>query len=230
MVQRGPVYNSEEVDMLIKWMAEIDPRAADALEFIRATGCRAESIFGRQIKKGKKVVVNGKVIKNTMVTRDYTKAVTAERIDLKNGTVTLCEKGGKWRTVKYDRKYQGLMEKLVRESKGGQIFAGLKQPTMYRRIKTICLREGFEGRGLHGMRKTFAMQRHEEYMQRINSLIKNKDWRTLAEEFSIPNQKAQSMCKKPYKETLDKAARSRLTKDLGHNRVEVTYRYVNKVL
>ncbi len=229
-VQRGPAYTPEESDRLIKRMAEIDPRAADALEFIRATGCRAESIFGRQVKRGQKVVVDGRVIKNTSVTRDYTKAVTAERIDLKNGTVTLCEKGGKWRTVKYDRKYQNLMEKLVRESKGGRIFAGLKQSTMYRRIKAICLRERFEGRGLHGMRKTFAVQRHEEYMQRINSLIKKKDWRTLAEEFSITNQKAQSICKRPYEETVDKAARLRLTKDLGHNRIEVTYRYVNKVI
>nr|WP_204617230.1 hypothetical protein [Desulforadius tongensis] len=225
-VQRGPAYTPEEADRLIKRMAEIDPRAADALKFIRATGCRAESIFGRQVKRGQKVVINGRVIKEASVTRDYTKAVTADRIDLKNGTVTLCEKGGKWRTVKYDRKYQDLMEKLVRESKGGRIFTGLKQPTMYRRIKTICSKEGFEGRGLHGMRKTFAVKRYEEYTERVNNLIKKKDWRTLAKEFSITNQKAQSMCKRPYKETVDKVARLKLTRDLGHNRVEVTYRYV----
>lgn len=229
-VQRGPAYTPEEADRLIKRMADVDKRAADALEFIRATGCRAESIFGRQVKKGQKVVVNGRVVKNTDVIRDYSKAVTADRIDLKNGTVTLYEKGGKWRTVKYDRQYQDLMEKLVQESNGGRIFKGLKQPTMYRRIKTICSKEGFEGRGLHGMRKTFAVRRHEEYTERINSLLENKDWRTLAKDFPLSNQKAEAMCERPYEETVNKVARLKLTKDLGHNRVEVTYRYVVKAL
>lgn len=227
-VQRGPAYTPREADKLIREIAWVDKRAADALRFIRATGCRAETIFGRLVKTGGKVVVNGVVVKGTKVTRDFNKAITADRIDLVKGTVTLCEKGGKWRTVKYDRRYQGLMERLVRDKPRGLIFAGLNQTTLYGRIKTASHKAGFEGRGLHGMRKTFAVRRHKEYIQRINELVNKKDWRTLAKEFSVTEQKARAICKNPNEKTVDNLARLKLSKDLGHNRIEVTYRYVPK--
>lgn len=76
------------------------------------------------------------------------------------------------------------------------------------------------------MRKTFAVQRHKEYVSRINELVKAKDWQRLAEEFSISEQKARRMCKDPVNKVVDVVARLRLTRDLGHNRVEVTYWYV----
>jgi len=224
-VQRGPAYTPREADKLIREIARVDKRAADALRFIRATGCRAETIFGRIVKTGGKVVVNGVVAKGTKVTRDFKKAITAERIDLVKGTVTLCEKGGKWRAVKYDRRYQGLMERLVRDNPRGSIFAGLNQSTLYGRVKFVSHKAGFEGRGLHGMRKTFAVRRHKEYIQRINELVNKKDWRTLSKEFPVTKQKARAICKNPHDKTVDKLARLKLSKDLGHNRIEVTYRY-----
>lgn len=227
-VQRGPAYTIQEADQLIKRITQVDKRAADALEFIRATGCRAETIFGRLVKTGGKVVVNGVVVKGTKVSRNFDKAIKAERIDLVKGTVTLCEKGGKWRAVEYDRRYQGLMERLVQESSKGPIFAGLNQTTLYGRIKTAAYKAGFDGRGLHGMRKTFAVQRHAEYTQRINELVDKKDWRTLSKEFPVSEQKSQFICKNPYEKSVDKLARLKLSKDLGHNRIEVTYRYVLK--
>lgn len=227
-VQRGPAYTPREADKLIREIARVDKRAADALRFIRATGCRAETIFGRLVKTGGKVVVDGVVVKGANVTRDFKKAVTADRIDLVNGTVTLCEKGGKWRTVKYDRRYQGLMERLVRDNQRGPIFAGLNQTTLYGRIKSASYKAVFEGRGLHGMRKTFAVRRHKEYIQRINDLVNKKDWHTLTREFPVTEQKARAICKKPLENTVDKMARLKLSKDLGHNRIEVTYRYVTK--
>jgi len=227
-VQRGPAYTPHEVNQLTKKIARMDKRAADALNFIRATGCRAETIFGRLVKTGGKVVVNGVVVKGTKVSRDFKKAITAEKIDLVKGTVTLCEKGGKWRTVAYDRRYQGLMKRLVKDNPRGPIFAGLNQTTLYGRIKTVSYEAGFEGRGLHGMRKTFAAQRHEEYTQRINDLVNKKDWRTLAKVFSVTKQKARAICKNPHGESVDTLARLKLSKDLGHNRIEVTYRYVPK--
>jgi len=227
-VQRGPAYTPRESNKLTREIARVDKHSADALRFIRATGCRSETIFGRLVKTGGKVVVNGVVVKGAKVTRDFKKAVTAERIDLVKGTVTLCEKGGKWRTVKYDRRYQGLMERLVKENRGGALFAGLNQTTLYGRIKNTSKKEGFEGRGLHGMRKTFAVRRHKDYSQRINELVNKKDWRTLAEEFLVTEQKARAMCKNPHEKTVDNLVRLKLSKDLGHNRIEVTYRYVPK--
>lgn len=52
-VQRGPAYTPEEANRLIQELRKINPKAGDALEFIRATGCRAESIFGTVMKKRK---------------------------------------------------------------------------------------------------------------------------------------------------------------------------------
>ncbi len=227
-VQRGPAYTPQEANQLIKKVAQVDKRAADALKFIRATGCRAETIFGRLVSTGGKVVVNGEVVKGTKVSRDFKKAIKVDRVDLVKGTVKLCEKGGKWRTVEYDRRYQGLMEKLAEENPGGPIFAGLNQTTLYGWIKTASYEAGFQGRGLHGMRKTFAVQRHEEYIQRINELVNKKDWYTIAKEFPVTKQKAQAICKNPHGKSIDTLARLKLSKDLGHNRIEVTYRYVPK--
>ncbi|WP_333870965.1 hypothetical protein [Desulforamulus putei] len=213
-VQRGPAYTPEEADRLIQELRKINPRAGDALEFIRATGCRAESIFGTALKKGNKTY------------RDFSKAITAERINLQKRTVTLIEKGGKVREVRYDGQFHNLMQRLVQEASYGGIFAGINQQTIYSQIKMIAEKSSFSGRGLHGMRKTFAVQRHKEYISRINELVKAKDWQRLAEEFSISEQKARRMCKNPLRKVVDVVARLRLTRDLGHNRVEVTYRYV----
>ena len=227
-VQRGPAYTPQEADALIKRITGVDRRAADVLTFIRATGCRAESIFGRLVRTGGKLVKNGRVIKEMSVARDFSKAVIAERIDLVNRTVTLCEKGGKWRTVQYERSYQEFMERLVRENPSGSIFGGLKQPTFYSHIKEVSYVAGFQGRGLHGMRKTFAVHRLNVYIRRIAELVVKKDWRTLTREFPVSAQKAQEICKKEYFKTVDNVARMKLSKDLGHNRIEVTLRYVPK--
>ena len=208
-IQRGPAYTKDEADILISGLRKADPRMGDAVEFIRATGCRAETIFNR---------TNGKVIK----------AVTAERIDLQKGTVTLIEKGGKVRTVKYDRQYQYLMERLVNENPRGFIFSGVNQNTMYKRIKTAASDAGFQGRGLHGMRKTFAVYRHADYTNRIDELVRKRDWGALAKEFPVSEQKAKELCRKPYEKTIDNLARLKLTRDLGHNRIEVSFRYVSK--
>ena len=150
------------------------------------------------------------------------------RIDLVNKTVTLCEKGGKWRTVHYDRGYQAFMRRLVNENPGGPIFTGLKQSTMYVQVKKVSHEAGFQGRGLHGMRKSFAVQRHRQYVRSIKELSEKKEWKTLAREFPVSIQKAHAICRRASEKTIDKLARLRLTRDLGHNRIEITYRYVPK--
>ena len=46
-------------------------------------------------------------------------------------------------------KYEKLMERLVNDNPTGPIlFAGLKQPTVYDRIKRASTGSGFHGRGL----------------------------------------------------------------------------------
>lgn len=225
-IQRGPAYTSEEADKLTQELRAMNPQAADALEFIRATGCRAESIFGAVRRKGGKVVKGGITVEKAKVFRDFEKVVTSERIDLVRGTVQLIEKGGKAREVTYDRKYQNLMERLVRESPQGNLFAGINQQTTYKQIMTIASKSGFQGRGLHGMRKTFAVQRHKEYLDRVKEFVQMKEWSILCKEFPVSEQKARRICKNEDYKTLDKIVRLRLSKDLGHNRIEVTYRYV----
>jgi hypothetical protein len=44
----------------------------------------------------------------------------------------------------------------------------------------------------------------------------------------ISEQKAKESCRKTYAKTADNLAGLKMTKDLGHNRVEVTFRYVPK--
>ena len=214
-IQRGPAYKPEEADRLIQGIREINPKAADALDFIRATGCRAESIFGVIRKKG-----------SNKTYRDFKKVVTPERINLVRGTVKLIEKGGKVREVAYDRQYQGLMERLVKETPSGNLFAGVNQQSTYNQISAIASKAGFHGRGFHGMRKAFAVQRHKEYVSRVKELIQTKDWQKLSSEFPVSAQKTKRICESPVDKAVDVVARLRLTKDLGHNRVEVTYRYV----
>jgi len=120
------------------------------------------------------------------------------------------------------------MERLVQENPAGPVFARLNQATMYKRIKNASHEVGIEGRGLHGMRKTFAVQRHKEFIDRINGLVGEKDWRSLVEEFSVTRQKAQAICRDSREKSVENLARLKLSKDLGHNRIEVTYRYVPK--
>lgn len=229
-IQRGPAYTPEEADILTQELRTVNPKVADALEFIRATGCRAESIFGVIRKKGGKVVKNGVTLEKVKAYRDFEKVVTSERIDLVRRTVTLMEKGGKVREVAYDGKYQGLMERLVRESPRANLFAEINQQTTYKHIKFITLKSGIQGRGFHGMRKTFAVQRYRDYISRIKELIETKDWQSMTREFPVSIQKAKRICEDPADKVVDVVARLRLSKDLGHNRVEVTYRYVPKKL
>lgn len=56
--------------------------------------------------------------------------------------------------------------------------------------------------------------------------VSKKNWRTLVKEFLVTEQKARAICKNPHIRTNDNLARFKLFKDLGHNRIEVTYRYV----
>ncbi|RYD01512.1 hypothetical protein N752_29875 [Desulforamulus aquiferis] len=138
----------------------------------------------------------------------------------------MIEKGGKVRRVQYDGQFQKLMERLVRETPNGSIFAGVNQQTTYSQIKKIAEKSGFNGRGLHGMRKNFAVKKHAEYFRRIQELSQSKNWRLLVKEFPVSEQKAKRICSIPKERAIDVLARLRLTHDLGHNRVEVTYRYV----
>lgn len=212
--QRGPAYTPEEADQLISIIRQRDPILADALTFIRATGCRAESIFGTRRHRGRDTY------------RDFSKAVSVEDIDLTRGSVRLEEKGGRIRVVRYDRRYQALMEELVTSAGRGKLFAGLDQQAAYRQIRKAAAEAGITDRGLHGLRKTFAVQRYSEYHARIQDLIRARDWRTLCWEFPVGEQKAKRICRSPWPQTVEKLVRLKLSYDLGHNRIEVTYRYV----
>ena len=46
-IQRGPGYTRYEADILISGLRKVDSRMGDAVEFIRATGCRTETLFNR---------------------------------------------------------------------------------------------------------------------------------------------------------------------------------------
>ena len=75
------------------------------------------------------------------------------------------------------------------------------------------------------------MLRHKEYTDRVRELVQKREWSTLAGEFPVNVQKARAICKNQGDEKTEKdidlLARLKLTKDLGHNRIEVTFRYVS---
>ncbi|NPV73348.1 MAG: hypothetical protein HPY89_06065 [Pelotomaculum sp.] len=244
--QRGPAYTARQAERIVR---EVEARcgrlAADALRFCRATGCRLESL----VDLGEK-------------------GVRASRINIKEGTVTLLEKGGKWRTVKYDPAYQNFMERIVEDARAkgldGPIFTGLGREKsaagapgadkltaeqmweekkkaaryLHRAVKEAAEKEGFTGRGLHGFRKEFAVKRHAEYLREVQSLVQRKDWRGLSERFDMSEQRARDIVKgwtkagkdagerRRVSRAMDNAARLRLSKDLGHNRLDVTFAYV----
>jgi len=241
-IQRGPAYTREQGDRLV---LEVERRCgktvADALSFCRATGCRLESL----VDMGEK-------------------GVRASRININEGTVTLLEKGGKWRTVKYDRGYQEFMENLVagtQEEDGDRyLFAGMfhgsKTPGedltteqmweekkraarfLHRVIKVTAEKEGFSGRGLHGFRKEFAVKRHSEYLKEICGLVQSKNWQGLNSKYGVSERKAKDIVEGWAKASRDRKerhclikemdclARLKLSKDLGHNRLDVTFAYV----
>jgi integrase len=241
--QRGPAYTRRQADRIVE---EVEARcgrvAADALRFCRATGCRLESL----VDLGEK-------------------GVRAARINAKDRTVTLLEKGGKWRTVQYDSRYQEFMEGLAARAQGDyrekHLFAGLGRSSeipgrerlipeqmweekkraaryLHRAVKEAAEKEGFTGRGLHGFRKEFAVRRHAEYLREVRSLVQLKDWRGLSEKFGVSERKAKDLVAgwaKAGSDTkerhrlareMDAVARMNLSKDLGHNRLDVTYAYV----
>jgi hypothetical protein len=242
-VQRGPAYTEKQADRI---MREAELRygrvPADALRFCRATGCRLESLV--DLKE---------------------KGVMAERINLEARTVTLCEKGGKWRTVRYDVRHDVFMREIKREAKASgrtlPLFSEILPPTRERDystatneelktwkrsaarrlegiVKEIAEENGFHGRGVHGFRKEFAVGRHAEYLREVRSLVRTGDWQRLSERFEVSEQKARDMVvswskagddkkeRQRVNRALDHAARLKLSKDLGHNRVDVTYAYV----
>ncbi|BAF58359.1 hypothetical protein PTH_0178 [Pelotomaculum thermopropionicum SI] len=244
-VQRGPAYTKKQADRIVM---EVEKRygrlAADALRFCRATGCRLESLVDMKEK-----------------------GVRIERINIEAGTVSLLEKGGKWRTVKYDQRYDNFMRELKSraESSGrkGPLFAcfgtgemsgdpdysqltndqlrTIKKSAARRleaMVKEIAAENGFHGRGIHGFRKEFAVRRHSEYIQEIKELVRAGDWKGLSERFKVSEQKARDMVaswikagedkkeRRRVSRAMDNAARLRLSKDLGHNRLDVTFAYV----
>ena len=113
---------------------------------------------------------------------------------------------------------------------------------LHRAVKAAAEKEGFTGRGLHGFRKEFAVKRHAEYLQEVRTLVRTGNWQHLSERFSVSEKKARDMMTswsralkagEDKKERLrvvdramDNAARLRLSEDLGHNRVDVTFAYV----
>lgn len=240
--QRGPAYTREQGDRLV---LEVERRCggtvADALRFCRATGCRLESI-----------------------TDIGDKGVRASRINLNEGTVTLLEKGGKWRTVLYDSRYQKFMESLVARVQGEKrdrpLFEGMVKNSkasggeltaeqmweekkraaryLHRAVKETAEKEGFTGRGLHGFRKEFAVRRHVEYLKEVQSLVKSKNWQGLSSDYGVSERKARDIVEGWVKagrdakerqlltKEMDCLARLKLSKDLGHNRLDVTYAYV----
>jgi len=243
-IRRGPAYTRDQGDRLV---LEVERRCgktvADALRFCRATGCRLESI----VDMGEK-------------------GVRASRININERTVTLLEKGGKWRTVKYDWGYQEFMENLVatvqREDRDKPLFAGMvKGPNtpgedltteqmweekkraarfLNRVVKETAAKEGFSGRGLHGFRKEFAVRRHAEYLKEIRGMVQTKNWQGVHVKYGASERKARDIIEgwakagRDVKERqrlakeMDSLARLKLSKDLGHNRVDVTYAYVPK--
>ena len=242
-VQRGPAYTEKQADRI---MREAELRygrvPADALRFCRATGCRLESLV--DLKE---------------------KGVMAERINLEARTVTLCEKGGKWRTVRYDVRYDVFMREIKREAEATgrtlPLFSEIMPPLRERDystatneelktwkrsaarrlegiVKEIAEENGFHGRGIHGFRKEFAVGRHAEYLREVRSLVRAGDWKDLSEGFFLSETKARDMVsswaragidrkdRMQVQRAMDNAARLRLSKDLGHNRVDVTFAYV----
>lgn len=240
--QRGPAYTREQGDRLVLAVEHSCGRTvADALRFCRATGCRLESI----VDIGEK-------------------GVCASRINTKDGMITLLEKGGKWRTVKYDHGYREFMEDLVaraqREKKDGPLFSVMARPGLsdddnptaekmweekkraarflHRVVKEVAEKEGFIGRGLHGFRKEFAVRRHSDYLKEVRSLVQSKNWQGLSSEYGVSERKAKDIVegwakagrdakeRQRLAKEMDCLARLKLSKDLGHNRIDVTYAYV----
>ncbi|WP_161486030.1 hypothetical protein [Desulfotomaculum copahuensis] len=238
--QRGPAYTKRQADRIVNEVeASYGRKVADALRFCRATGCRQESIADIGDK-----------------------GVRASRIDTKNGTVTLLEKGGKWRTVRYDPHYQEFMERLTAqaENKESPLFAGLFKDTnasgerleaekmreekkrasrhLNRVVKDAAKKEGMIGRGLHGFRKEFAVRRHAEYSKEVRSLVQSKNRQVLSSEYGVGERKARDIIegwakagrddkeRRRLAKEMDTIARLKLSKDLGHNRLDVTYDYV----
>jgi len=241
-VQRGPAYTREQGDRLVLGVERrCGKKVAEALVFCRATGCRLETL----VDLGEK-------------------GVRASRININEGTVILLEKGGKWRTVKYDRGYQEFMENLVTSVQGKdrdrplfavivnglntsggnltteQMWEEKKRAArfLHRVIKVTAEKEGFSGRGLHGFRKEFAVKRHSEYLKEIRGLVQSKNWQELSSEYGVSERKARDIVEgwakagRNVKERqrlvkeMDYLARLKLSKDLGHNRLDVTFAYV----
>lgn len=238
--QRGPAYTERQADRIVNEVeAWCGRRVADALRFCLATGCRLESI----VDIGEK-------------------GVRASRINTESGTVTLLEKGGKWRTVRYDSRYQEFMERLTAqvENRDSPLFAGLFRDSnvpgerpmaeqmreekkraarfLHRVVKEAAEKEGFTGRGLHGFRKEFAVRRHAEYSKEVRSLVQSKNWQGLSNEYGVSERKAKDIVegwakagrntkeRRRLAKEMDCLARLKLSKDLGHNRLDVTYAYV----
>ena len=241
--QRGPAYTQKQGDRIVR---ELELRCgrevADALRFCRATGCRLESL----VDLGEK-------------------GIRASRINTKEGTITLLEKGGKWRTVQYDSRYQEFMEGLAARAQGDnrdrplfawpvkgsnapggerlkaeQMWEEKKRAARYlhRAVKEAAEKDGFTGRGLHGFRKEFAVRRHAEYLREVRSMVQSKNWQGLSSGYGVSERKARDIvegwarvgrdvkeCRRLAKE-MDCLARLKLSKDLGHNRLDVTYAYV----
>lgn len=241
-LQRGPAYTREQGDRLVLAIEQrCGGTVADALRFCRATGCRLETLVDVSEK-----------------------GVRVSRINTKDGTVTILEKGGKWRTVLYDSRYQVFMENLVARVQGEDrdrpLFAGMvngsnasggdltseqmweekKRAARYlnRAVKDAAEKEGFTGRGLHGFRKEFAVRRHAEYIKEIRSLVQSKNWQGLSSEYGVSERKARDIVEGWVKagrdakerqrlaKEMDCLARLKLSKDLGHNRLDVTFAYV----
>ncbi|MDD4587547.1 MAG: hypothetical protein PHC60_04035 [Heliobacteriaceae bacterium] len=219
--QHGPAYSPADADRLTAALAaKHGQKVRDAIIFLRATGARSQTVTDRMGN-----------------------AIRPARIDLARGTVTLLEKGGKTRTVRYDREYHGELKRIVNSyGKNGPdhpIF-GLDQRRLNDWVRKAAGRLGIENRGLHGFRKEFAVKRLAEYRDKISQSLTLRDKQKMPEADVVSNAKFFDMCNshsrienghagqkeiEKFERSLDTAARLLLTRDLGHNRVEVTYRY-----
>lgn len=244
-IQRGPAYTKSQADIIVERVEKGYGRDyADALRFCRATGCRLESITNLKEKGITAERINLDMRTVTLIEKggktrtlqydarydDFIKGLKERTVDGERSEPLFAKVG--LTGVKTDRDYKSAD---VKQLKKWEKSAGRRLESM---VKKIATENGFHGRGIHGFRKEFAVRRHAEYLQEVRSIVGAGDWKGLNERFYLSENKAKDMVSswakagKDRKEQLqvqramDNAARLRLSKDLGHNRVDVTFAYV----
>lgn len=244
-IQRGPAYTKRQADMIVEEVEQRYGRKyADALRFCRATGCRLETITNLKEKGITAERINLETKTVTLLEKGG-KTRTVQYDDHYDDFMKLLKE----QNEKNDQCAPLFMEVVlttvnqkndykdadIKELKKWEKSAGRRLEFM---VKKIANENRFPGRGMHGFRKEFAVKRHAEYLQEVINLVRTGDWRGLSDRFTVSEQKAKDMVSSWLRAGLDKkerrtieraidyTARLKLSKDLGHNRVDVTFAYV----